>query len=243
MKRYQVLLPILLLLFSPSILWAQARGAEPGDDVAVLREVKALLERIPQMPQPERVNAYRELERMFAKLQQPAPRETARADGQRRVRVQGNALTGGLDVQVGGAWWTDAGIIASLGLSGDQKARIEKAFENHRLNLVSNRNALEKEETQLTQLLNTERLDRNAVSSQILRVVNARGEMERTNAAMMLEMREQLTRAQWSQLQALPPSTLSVTVPYSTLPAGGLGAEGARGGGGLGGGQRSGGAR
>src|SRR5262245_41194345 len=241
MKRYQVLLPILLLVFSPSILWAQARGAEPVDDLAVLKELKAQLDRIPQMPQAERVNMYRELERALAKLQQSSTQVTARADAQRRVRVQGNALTGGLDVQVGGAWWTDAGIIASLGLRDDQKARIERAFENHRLNLVSNRNTLEKEETQLTQLLNTERLDRNTVSAQIQRVVNARGEMERTNAAMMLEMREQLTMAQWTQLQALPPAVLSVTVPYSTLPAGG--SAGPRGGGQSAPGQRSGGAR
>ena len=240
MKRYQAL--VWILLFFPSILWSQARGPESPEDLAVLKQAKALLERIPQMPQDERVNAYRELERAFAKMQ-PSSQAARGADIQRRVRIQGNALTGGLDVQVGGAWWTDASVIASLGLTDDQKAKIEKAFENHRLTLVSNRNALEREEAQLTQMLNTERLDRNSVSSQILRVVNARGEMERTNAAMMLEMREQLTRAQWSQLQALPPSTLSVTVPYSTLPAGGLGAEGARGGGGLGGGQRSGGAR
>src|SRR5262249_44175258 len=131
---------------------------------------------------------------------------------------QNSPLTGGVDVQAGGAWWTDASVIASLGLSEDQKAKIERAFENHRLTLISNRNALENEEAQLTQLLNTERLDRNAVSAQILRVVNARGEMERTNAAMTLEMREQLTKAQWAQLQALPPTVLSLSVPFSTLP-------------------------
>ena len=220
MKRYRNLLPILLLLISPSILAAQARGPEPPDDLAVLQQVKAELERVQQMPQAERMVMYRELERVFAKLHQPVSRATAGVDIQRRVRIQNNALTGGLDVQVGGAWWTDASIIASLGLSEDQKTKIERAFENHRLNLISNRNALEKEESQLTQLLNTERLDRNAVSAQVQRVVNARGEMERTNAAMMLEMREQLTRAQWTQLQALPPSTLSVTVPYSTVPVG-----------------------
>jgi len=223
MKRHQSLLWILLCLLFTTTLRAQARGPEPPDDLAVLQEVKALLDRIPQMPQPERINAYRELERVFVKLRQPVSQAVAGNDIQRRVRIQSNALTGGLDVQVGGAWWSDAGVIARLGLTDDQKARIERAFENHRLNLISNRNALEKEEAQLTQMLNTERLDRNAVSAQILRVVNARGEMERTNAAMTLEMREQLTMAQWTQLQSLPPSTLSLTVPYSILPVGGTG--------------------
>src|SRR5262245_39673306 len=241
MKRYQGLLLILLFLV-PAILWAQARGPAPADDLAVLQEVKALLDRVPQLPQAERADVYRELERVFVKLQgQRASRTESRDDISRHVRVQNNPLTGGLDVQVGGAWWTDANVIARLGMTDDQKAKIERAFENHRLTLISNRNALEKEEGQLTQLINTERLERNAVSAQILRVVNARAEMERTNAAMMLEMREQLTIAQWTQLQALPPSVLSVTVPYSTLPVGGAG--GTRGGGQPAPGQRGGGAR
>jgi Spy/CpxP family protein refolding chaperone len=221
MKRYRGLLPILLFLIVPSILWAQARGGEPVDELAMLQQVKIQLDRVQQLPQAERINAYRELERVFVRLQQPASQAAGREDISRRVRVQSNALTGGLDVQVGGAWWTDARVIERLGLTDDQKARIERAFENHRLTLISNRNALEKEEAQLTQLINTERLDRNAVSTQILRVVTARGEMERTNAAMMLEMREQLTMAQWTQLQALPPSVLSLTVPYSIVPVGG----------------------
>lgn len=229
MKRYPGLLPILLFLFVPSILWAQARGAEPVDDLAMLQQVRSLLDRAQQLPQAERINVYRELERALVKLQQPASQAATRDDISRRVRVQNNALTGGLDVQVGGAWWTDDKVIARLGLSDDQKAKIERAFENHRLTLISNRTALEKEEAQLTQLINTERLDRNAVSAQILRVIAARGEMERTNATMMLEMREQLTMAQWTQLQALPPSVLSVTVPYSTVPVGGT--AGPRGGG------------
>jgi Spy/CpxP family protein refolding chaperone len=229
MKRYRRVLAIFLTLLVPSMLWAQVRGGEPVDELALIQQVKALLDRVPQMPQAERVSVYREIERVLAKLQQPASQTAGREVLVRRVRIQSNTLTGALDVQAGGAWWTDAGVIARLGLSDDQKAKIERAFENHRLTLISNRNALEKEEAQLTQLINTERLDRNTVSAQILRVVSARGEMERTNAAMMLEMREQLTMAQWTQLQALPPSVLSVTVPYSTLPIGGAG--GTRGGG------------
>src|SRR5262245_42092942 len=117
MKRYQGLLSILLLLVSPVILWAQARGAEPVDDLAVLEQVKAQLDRVRRMPPAERADVYRELERLFVKLQQQrTSRAESRDEISRRVRVQGNPLTGGLDVQVGGAWWTDASVIARLGL-------------------------------------------------------------------------------------------------------------------------------
>jgi hypothetical protein len=47
-------------------------------------------------------------------------------------------------------------------------------------------------------------MDRGAILTQLDRVIQARGEMERTNAAMTLEMREYLTHAQWMKLQTSP---------------------------------------
>jgi hypothetical protein len=111
-----------------------------------------------------------------------------------------------------GAWWTNNGLVERLGLSDDQKSKIEKAFENHRQAIVTSTAGLEKEEAQLARLLDAETIDRNAVLSQIDRVMQARNEMERESSVMTLEMREYLTRAQWSQLQALQPS---VGVGYS----------------------------
>lgn len=99
-----------------------------------------------------------------------------------------------------GAWWTNNAIVERLGLTDDQKTKIERAFENHRPKLESSREFLEKEEAQLARLLEAESVDRNAILAQIDRVVQARSEMERVNSAMTLEMREQLTRAQWMQL-------------------------------------------
>jgi hypothetical protein len=120
---------------------------------------------------------------------------------------------GGASVQVPvltrqniGAWWTNTALVTRLGITDDQKARIERAFENHRQSLTASTELLEKEEAQLGRLLEADPLDRNAVHSQIDRVVQARSEMERTNAAMTLEMREQLTREQWTQLQASQPN-------------------------------------
>lgn len=112
-----------------------------------------------------------------------------------------------------GAWWTNATLVNQLGLSEDQKAKIEKTFENHRLNLESSKALLEKEEARLARLLEAETIDRNASLAQIYRVVNARGEMERVNAAMTLEMREHLTRAQWVQLQSQSVQTIKFKQP------------------------------
>ena len=110
-----------------------------------------------------------------------------------------------------GAWWANATLANRLGLTDEQKAKILKAFENHRLTLESNKVALEKEETQLARLLDADTIDRNAALTQIFRVASARAEMERTNAAMTLEMREHLTRAQWAQLQTQSNATMRIS--------------------------------
>ncbi len=105
--------------------------------------------------------------------------------------------------QPGAAWWTDTALVARLGLTDDQKNRIEAIVEQYRQTLVENRTALEREEAALARMLETEPMESvNVVSNQIERVIQARGEMERTNSKMTLEIRQTLTRAQWVQLQA-----------------------------------------
>jgi len=102
------------------------------------------------------------------------------------------------------AWWTDTALMTRLGLSDVQKARIENIFQTHRQDLMTSKDALEREEVQLSKLLAADTIDRPSVLTQINKVIQARSDMERANATMTLEMREQLTPAQWTQLQIQP---------------------------------------
>jgi TonB family protein len=199
MKRYigTALFALVISLMTGASLYAQ--GGSPQDPV-------------------EQENRRRELER-FNNLLARA-REAVRAPGQRSadpgannwlqapgqrsanpaiagVRLYERDATNALN----GAWWTNTALVNRLGLTDDQKARIERAYENHRQRIALSTAQLEKEEAQLARLLEAETVDRNAVLSQIDRVTQARGDMERSNSAMTLEMREVLTRAQWMQLQ------------------------------------------
>src|SRR5439155_7327226 len=143
--------------------------------------------------------------------------------------------------QAGGAWWTNTALVARLGITDEQKAKIERAFENHRQKLASDTELVNKEEAALNRLLQTEPIDRNAILSQTDRVIFARGELERENSAMTLEMRESLTLAQWMQVPQ--PNVELRTVRYATAPglrgatppapagAGGRGGPGQRSGG------------
>jgi Spy/CpxP family protein refolding chaperone len=182
--------------------------------VGSLLTVTSLAQRGTPNPIPTLSDDYRrEVERFFVQTQ-----NSGRGGGPVIVASENSSFTAG-------AWWTNKALVDRLGLTDDQKNRIERAFENHRVRIVSTTEALEKEEAQLKQLLQAEPLDRNAVFSQVDRVILARGEMERENAAMTLEMREVLTRAQWVQLPD-PSANLRVM----RLPAG-AGGRGARSGG------------
>jgi TonB family protein len=119
----------------------------------------------------------------------------------------GRGARGG-PADISGAWWTNDAVVQRLGLTDDQKARLEATYENHRQQILVATAGLEKEEAQLTRLLEADPLDRNAVLGQIDRINQARSELERINSTMTLEMREVLTRAQWLQLR--PPQRVRV---------------------------------
>jgi Spy/CpxP family protein refolding chaperone len=120
-----------------------------------------------------------------------APYDDASAaqDDQKTVRVQ-----------LAGAWWMNSALMQRLGITDEQIAKIERTFENHRQQILSTTDELEKQEAMLGRLLDAEPIDRNAVFAQIDRVIQARSEMERINSVMTLEMREHLTRVQWERL-------------------------------------------
>jgi hypothetical protein len=102
------------------------------------------------------------------------------------------------------AWWTNANTVAVLGLTDDQKSKIEKIYENHKQSIATDSETLGKQEAQLATLLALDPVDHNAVLGQIDRVAQARADLERANSAMTLEMREVLTANQWTQLQKQP---------------------------------------
>src|SRR5262249_15845475 len=117
-----------------------------------------------------------------------------------------------------GAWWKNTALVEQLGLTEDQKLRIDRAYENHRIKIISATEQLEKDEAQLAKLLDADPIDRTAVLTQIDRVILARGEVERANSTMTLEMRETMSPAQWMQLPKIMTGMYAVTLRYRVAP-------------------------
>jgi Spy/CpxP family protein refolding chaperone len=121
------------------------------------------------------------------------------------------------------AWWTNPALVARLGLTDEQKAKIEMIFEKYRNNLNSRIADLDREEGQLARMLEADPLEpAKVVQSQIDRVIQARAEMEKTYAGMSLEIRQTMTGAQWAQLQREVPQASLTPSQSGAAPSVGL---------------------
>jgi periplasmic protein CpxP/Spy len=104
-----------------------------------------------------------------------------------------------------GRWWMDPALVQKLGLTADQQKRIDAEFQQSRLKLIDLSASLQKAEAIMDPLLEADRPDEAQVLAQIDRVAQARAELEKANARMLLGFRSVLTQDQWKKLQAEDP--------------------------------------
>jgi len=90
-----------------------------------------------------------------------------------------------------------------LGLNQDQRTKLDAIRQQNRINLIDLHASLEKEEATLEPMMQADTPDENKITSQIDRVAQARAELEKAHARMLLQIRTVLTPDQWSKLQAM----------------------------------------
>ena len=104
-----------------------------------------------------------------------------------------------------GRWWDDPEFIKKLGLTDDQQKKMDDIFNSSRLKLIDLSAAVQKEEAIMEPLVAADPPDENKLLAQIDRVAQARAELEKANARMLLGIRSQLTHEQWLRLKAERP--------------------------------------
>jgi Spy/CpxP family protein refolding chaperone len=112
-------------------------------------------------------------------------------------RVPSKSLTG-----LTGMWWRNPQYVSILGLTAEQQKKMDAVFQASRVNLIDLKATLDKEEAILEPLLEAEQLDEAKALTQIDRVANARAELEKGNARMLLGFRQVLTSGQWNRVYA-----------------------------------------
>jgi Spy/CpxP family protein refolding chaperone len=134
------------------------------------------------------------------------PPRPARGNGLLRPR----GGIGALEAGPRGRWWTNPETAKELGLTADQQKKMDDIFQQHRLSLIDLNAALEKQEVLLEPLMSADQPDESKVLAQIDRVAQARAELEKANARMLLGIRQVLTADQWQKLKALAPPARGV---------------------------------
>jgi Spy/CpxP family protein refolding chaperone len=101
-----------------------------------------------------------------------------------------------------GIWWKNPDIIQKLTITTDQQKRMDDIFQQSRLQLIDLKANVEKQEVLLEPMLSANPPDTNKVLAQIDKAAQARAELEKANAKMLLGIRTVLTPDQWTKLQA-----------------------------------------
>jgi len=91
-----------------------------------------------------------------------------------------------------------------LSLSADQKKKMDDIFQQHRLKLIDLNATVQREETIMEPLVAADQPDETRIVAQIDKVAQARAELEKANARMLLAIRRVLTPEQYQKLQAAP---------------------------------------
>jgi Spy/CpxP family protein refolding chaperone len=101
-----------------------------------------------------------------------------------------------------GRWWNEPATVEKLKLTDGQRKAMDDIYQQHRLTLVDLHATLDKEELTLEPMIKADQPDENKILAQIDKVAQARAELEKANARMLLDIRQQLTPEQWKTLRA-----------------------------------------
>ena len=129
-----------------------------------------------------------------------------------------------------GIWWKNPDIIQKLTITPDQQKRMDDIFQQSRLQLIDLKATVEKQEVMLEPMLAANPPDTNKILAQIDKTAQARAELEKGNAKMLLGIRTVLTPDQWTKLQAEQREHRNMMFKFKTGPGGpeGPGAFGTR---------------
>ena len=109
-------------------------------------------------------------------------------------------MRGGLQLGPPGRWWDDKNFAKSVGLDSLQQHRMDDVFSANKGNLVKLYKNLQHEESQLGKIVRGKDLIESQIFDQIDRVAQARGELEKANAHMLLEIRKEMSPEQAAKL-------------------------------------------
>lgn len=129
-------------------------------------------------------------------------------------------MRSGLRVGPPGIWWHNPDLIQKLTLTPDQQKRMDDILQQSRLQLIDLRASLEKQELLMEPMLAANPPDTNKILAQIDHTAQARAELEKANAKMLLGIRNVLTPDQWTKLQTEERDNRRMHMRRGNMPGG-----------------------
>jgi protein CpxP len=102
-----------------------------------------------------------------------------------------------------GRWWNDPKVAQEIGLTADQQKKMDDIMQQNRLKLIDLNAGLQKQEAIMQPLMEADQPDESRILAQIDAIAQARAELEKGNARMLLGIRQVLTPDQWKKLREL----------------------------------------
>jgi len=115
--------------------------------------------------------------------------------------ARGGPMRGGLQLGPPGRWWDDKTFAKTLGLSKDQQKRMDTVFNANKGPILENYKALQKEESNLEKLTREKKPDEAKIFAGIDAVAQARAALEKSNAHMLLLVRQEMDEDQNARLE------------------------------------------
>jgi len=114
----------------------------------------------------------------------------------------GGGMEAGFHIAPSGMWWRSPMVVQRLTLTPEQTKKMDGIFEQSRLQLIDLKANVEKQNAILEPLLSANPPDTTKAMAQIDKVAEARAELEKADAKMLLGIRGVLTPDQWTKLHA-----------------------------------------
>jgi len=114
---------------------------------------------------------------------------------------EGRPMDGSFHIGPAGMWWKNPRIVQRLSLTAEQTKKMDDIFQQSRIQLIDLKANVEKQQVMLEPLLSANSVDTTKTLAQIDKVADARAELEKANAKMLLGIRGVLTPDQWTKLR------------------------------------------
>lgn len=102
-----------------------------------------------------------------------------------------------------GRWWDDRSVMKQIGLSQDQKKRMDSVFDASKPAILASYKAFLKAQDNLTAVNKNTSADKATVFAAIDAVNSARSDLQKTTSAMLLEIRKEMDANQIKKLEKL----------------------------------------